>query len=166
MMDTFIVCRMQHRWILTFAILNLEPTAAPKFTREPSDMALDIGSNVTLGCLVQGYPDPRVTWRREDGLLLFNRPRTHGSVAQSRGGLHITCKLNFPCKYLHWKGNWLWFMPNVLFFLYSFSDLWVEDDAVYICEAQNRFGKIEAKARITVTGLGRCKRSSSISVFF
>lgn len=34
-------------------------------------------------------------------------------------------------------------------------DLWVEDEAVYICEAQNHFGKIEAQARITVTGLGK-----------
>lgn len=54
-------------------------------------------------------------------------------------------------------------MPTLLiFYYYSFSDLWVEDEAVYICEAQNHFGKIEAKARITVTGLGRCKRLSSI----
>lgn len=50
-------------------------------------------------------------------------------------------------------------MPTVLLglFYYYFSDLWLEDEAVYICEAQNHFGKIEAKARITVTGLGRCK---------
>uniref|UniRef100_A0A3B5LKZ5 Hemicentin 1 n=1 Tax=Xiphophorus couchianus TaxID=32473 RepID=A0A3B5LKZ5_9TELE len=31
--------------------------------------------------------------------------------------------------------------------------LWVEDEAEYICEAKNRFGKIQAKAGITVTGL-------------
>lgn len=27
---------------------------------------------------------------------------------------------------------------------------------MYVCEAHNHFGKIEAQARITVTGLGRC----------
>ncbi|XP_023195302.1 hemicentin-1 [Xiphophorus maculatus] len=32
-------------------------------------------------------------------------------------------------------------------------NLWVEDEAEYICEAKNRFGKIQAKAGITVTGL-------------
>ncbi|CAG11611.1 unnamed protein product [Tetraodon nigroviridis] len=96
--------------------------AAPEFTREPSDTASDIGSNVTLWCLVRGYPDPQVTWRRQDGLPPFNRPRTYGSVTQSRRGLH-------------------------------FTHLWVEDEAVYVCEAHNHFGKIEAKARITVTGL-------------
>lgn len=53
----------------------------------------------------------------------------------------------------------------MLFFFNYFSDLWLEDEAVYICEAQNHFGKIEAKARITVTGLGRCKRLSSILCF-
>lgn len=40
-------------------------------------------------------------------------------------------------------------------FVVLLSDLWVDDEAVYVCEAQNQFGKIEAKARITVTGLGR-----------
>lgn len=34
--------------------------------------------------------------------------------------------------------------------------LWVDDEAVYVCEAHNVFGKIEAQARITVTGLGGC----------
>uniref|UniRef100_A0A3Q3W3C5 Ig-like domain-containing protein n=1 Tax=Mola mola TaxID=94237 RepID=A0A3Q3W3C5_MOLML len=102
--------------------ISLDVGATPKFIREPSDVAVDIGSNVTLICLTKGYPEPQVTWRRDDGLPLFNRPRTHGSITQSRGGLHIT-------------------------------SLWVDDDAAYICEAHNHFGKIEASARITVTGL-------------
>ncbi|KAG8003177.1 Hemicentin-1, partial [Nibea albiflora] len=96
--------------------------AIPKFTREPSDVAVDIGSNVTLPCLAEGYPEPQVTWRREDGLPLSQRPRAHGTITQNRGSLHIT-------------------------------SLWVEDEAVYICEAHNHFGKIQAQARITVTGL-------------
>ena len=129
-------------------------------------MALDIGSNVTLGCLVRGYPDPRVTWRREDGVLLFNRLRTHGTVTQSRSGLHFTRTFNFLCKALHRNGNWLRFMPTRLLFFNYFPDLWVEDEAVYICEAQNHFGKIEAKARIAVTGLGRCIHPSNIFCFF
>lgn len=37
------------------------------------------------------------------------------------------------------------------------SGLWVEDEAIYVCEAHNHFGKIEAQAKITVTGLGKCK---------
>ncbi|XP_040895666.1 hemicentin-1 [Toxotes jaculatrix] len=102
--------------------ISLDVGAAPKFTREPLDVASDIGSNVSLSCHVQGYPEPQVSWRREDGLPLFNRSRAQGSITQSRGGLHI-------------------------------SNLWVEDDAVYICEARNHFGRIRTQARITVTGL-------------
>ncbi|XP_034438633.1 hemicentin-1 isoform X1 [Hippoglossus hippoglossus] len=102
--------------------ISLDVGAAPKFTREPSDVAADIGSSVTLLCHVQGYPEPQVTWRREDRLPLFNVSRTRGTVTQSRGGLHIT-------------------------------NLWVEDETVYICEAQNHFGRIQAEASVTVTGL-------------
>ncbi|KAK2908097.1 hemicentin-1 isoform X2 [Channa argus] len=102
--------------------ISLDVGAAPKFTREPSAMTADIGSNVTLLCHAQGYPQPQVTWRREDNLPLFNTPRTHGSITQSKGRLHIT-------------------------------DLWVKDEAVYICEAQNHFGRIQTQASITVTGL-------------
>uniref|UniRef100_A0A671W9G0 Hemicentin 1 n=1 Tax=Sparus aurata TaxID=8175 RepID=A0A671W9G0_SPAAU len=94
--------------------ISLDVGAVPKFTREPSDVAVEIGSNVTLVCLVQGHPEPQVNWRREDGLPLHNRHRAHGTVTQS---------------------------------------LWVEDEAIYVCEAHNHFGKIEAQAKITVTGL-------------
>ncbi|XP_058494160.1 hemicentin-1 isoform X1 [Solea solea] len=104
------------------AKISLDVGAAPKFTREPSDVAADIGSNVSLLCHTQGYPEPEVTWRREDGLALFNMSRTHGTVTKSREGLHIT-------------------------------NLWVEDETVYICEAQNHFGRIQTQASITVTGL-------------
>uniref|UniRef100_A0A3P8SLR6 Ig-like domain-containing protein n=1 Tax=Amphiprion percula TaxID=161767 RepID=A0A3P8SLR6_AMPPE len=102
--------------------ISLDVGAAPKFTREPSDVAVDIGFNVTLPCHAQGHPEPQVTWRREDGSPLFNRPRIHGTVSQSKGDLHI-------------------------------YHLWLEDEAVYICEAQNHFGRIQTQARITVTGL-------------
>ncbi|XP_028259472.1 hemicentin-1 [Parambassis ranga] len=102
--------------------ISLSVGAAPTFTREPSDVSSDIGSNVTLSCHAQGYPEPRVTWRREGGSPLFNGPRLHGSITQKKGDLQII-------------------------------NLWVEDEAVYICEAQNHFGKIQTQASITVTGL-------------
>lgn len=43
----------------------------------------------------------------------------------------------------------------VSLFFFFYLGLWVDDEAVYVCEAHNVFGKIEAEARITVTGLGR-----------
>ncbi|KAJ0032742.1 hypothetical protein NQD34_002823 [Periophthalmus magnuspinnatus] len=100
----------------------LDVGAAPTFVREPLDTAADISSNVTLQCLAQGYPQPQVTWRRQDGLPLFNTPREQGYISQRNGDLH-------------------------------FTNLWVDDDAVYICEAHNNFGSIEAEVRVTVTGL-------------
>uniref|UniRef100_A0A665VTB7 Hemicentin-1 n=1 Tax=Echeneis naucrates TaxID=173247 RepID=A0A665VTB7_ECHNA len=102
--------------------ISLDVGAAPQFIQEPSDVSADIGSSVSLLCSAQGYPEPVVTWRRQDGLELLNRSRTHGTISQSRGGLHIT-------------------------------NLWVEDEALYICEAQNNLGKIRSQASITVTGL-------------
>uniref|UniRef100_A0A3Q4HTJ7 Hemicentin 1 n=1 Tax=Neolamprologus brichardi TaxID=32507 RepID=A0A3Q4HTJ7_NEOBR len=102
--------------------ISLSVGAAPKFTVEPSDVAVDIGFNVTLPCYAQGYPEPEIAWRREDGSPLFNRPRTHGTISQSKGHLQIT-------------------------------NLWVGDEGVYICEAQNQFGKIQTQASVAVTGL-------------
>lgn len=37
----------------------------------------------------------------------------------------------------------------------SLSDLWVDDDGIYVCDAHNHFGTVQAEARITVTGLGK-----------
>lgn len=65
-------------------------TAAPKFTREPLDVAADIGSNVTLHCHAEGHPEPQVTWRRQDGSPLTDRRHGHSTITHSRGGLHIT----------------------------------------------------------------------------
>ncbi|XP_036834633.1 hemicentin-1 isoform X2 [Oncorhynchus mykiss] len=103
--------------------ITLDVGSAPQFTREPSDVAADIGSNVTLPCHAQGYPEPQITWRREDNAPIFTRRPTHSTITQKTGGdLQI-------------------------------SNLWVEDETVYVCEAQNQFGRIQTHARVTVTGL-------------
>nr|XP_061790885.1 hemicentin-1-like [Nerophis lumbriciformis] len=62
---------------------------APKFTQVPLDIAVDIGSNVTLTCQAHGYPEPQVTWRRQDGLPLFNKHHIYSTISQDEGGLHI-----------------------------------------------------------------------------
>lgn len=77
------------------------PLAVPKFTQEPSDVVVDIGSNVTLPCHAHGYPEPQITWRREDGSTLFTRPRLHGSISQRKGDLRIICKfISQQCTYV------------------------------------------------------------------
>uniref|UniRef100_A0A8B9H722 Hemicentin-1 n=1 Tax=Astyanax mexicanus TaxID=7994 RepID=A0A8B9H722_ASTMX len=103
--------------------ITLDVGSAPQFTRQPSDVAADIGSNVTLTCHAQGHPEPRITWRREDNTAFSSRRHGHSTVTQKRNGdLQIT-------------------------------NLWVEDGTTYLCEAQNHFGKIQTKARVTITGL-------------
>ncbi|NXW73911.1 HMCN1 protein, partial [Hirundo rustica] len=104
--------------------INLDVGSPPVFTQEPGDESADLGSNVTLLCYVQGYPEPRVTWRRLDGAPLFSRPFALSSSSQLRTGA------------------------------LAIQNLWVSDEGTYVCEAENQFGRIQSRpATVTVTGL-------------
>uniref|UniRef100_A0A8D2KTM3 Hemicentin 1 n=1 Tax=Varanus komodoensis TaxID=61221 RepID=A0A8D2KTM3_VARKO len=104
--------------------ITLDVGSPPVFTQEPSDESGDIGSNVTMACYVQGYPEPKVKWRRLDGAPLFSRHSAVSSISQLRTGA------------------------------LSINNLWVNDEGTYICEAENQFGKIVSQpATLTVTGL-------------
>uniref|UniRef100_A0A8C1I841 Cell adhesion molecule-related/down-regulated by oncogenes n=1 Tax=Cyprinus carpio TaxID=7962 RepID=A0A8C1I841_CYPCA len=103
--------------------ITLDVGSAPQFTRKPTDLSADIGTNITLPCHAQGHPKPQVSWRREDSVQLFSQHRRPSTVThKTNGDLFIT-------------------------------SLWIEDETTYVCEAQNHFGKIQAKAKVTVTGL-------------
>ncbi|XP_049724489.1 hemicentin-1 isoform X1 [Elephas maximus indicus] len=103
--------------------ITLDVGSPPVFIQEPTDVSMDIGSNVTLPCYVQGYPEPRIKWRRLDNMPLFSRPFSVSSISQLRTG--------------------------ALFIL----NLWANDKGTYICEAENQFGKIQSQATVIVTGL-------------
>ncbi|NWV42606.1 HMCN1 protein, partial [Grantiella picta] len=104
--------------------ITLDVGSPPVFTQEPGDELADLGSNVTLPCYVQGYPEPRVQWRRLDGAPLFSRPFTPSSSSQLRTGA------------------------------LAIQNLWVTDEGTYVCEAENQFGRIQSRpATVTVTGL-------------
>ncbi|XP_027560313.1 hemicentin-1 isoform X2 [Neopelma chrysocephalum] len=104
--------------------ITLDVGSPPVFTQEPSDESADLGSNLTLPCYVQGYPEPRVSWRRLDGAPLFSRPFTASATSQLRTGA------------------------------LAFHNLWVGDEGIYVCEAENQFGRIQSRpATVTVTGL-------------
>ncbi|TRZ02412.1 hypothetical protein DNTS_034467 [Danionella cerebrum] len=103
--------------------ISLDVGSAPQFIRQPSDLSADIGSNISLPCRVQGHPKPQLSWRREDNIPLFTQHHSLSTVTVKTDGS--------------------------LFI----TNLWVEDDTSYVCEAQNPFGKIHAKAKVTVTGL-------------
>ncbi|XP_011902754.1 PREDICTED: hemicentin-1 isoform X2 [Cercocebus atys] len=101
----------------------LDVGSPPVFIQEPADVSMEIGSNVTLPCYVQGYPEPTIKWRRLDNMPIFSRPFSVSSISQLRTG--------------------------ALFIL----NLWASDKGTYICEAENQFGKIQSETTITVTGL-------------
>ncbi|OXB72514.1 UNVERIFIED_CONTAM: hypothetical protein H355_016383 [Colinus virginianus] len=104
--------------------ITLDVGSPPVFTQEPSDESVDIGSNITLPCYVQGYPEPKVKWRRLNGASLFSGSLAVSSISQLRTGA------------------------------LSINNLWVSDEGTYVCEAENQFGRIQSQtATITVTGL-------------
>ncbi|XP_055275069.1 hemicentin-1 isoform X4 [Moschus berezovskii] len=103
--------------------ITLDVGSPPVFIQEPTDVSVEIGSNVTLPCYVQGYPEPKIKWRRLDNMPIFSRPFSVSSISQLRtGDLFI-------------------------------SNLWASDKGTYICEAENQFGKIQSQTTVTVTGL-------------
>uniref|UniRef100_A0A8B9QFV8 Ig-like domain-containing protein n=1 Tax=Apteryx owenii TaxID=8824 RepID=A0A8B9QFV8_APTOW len=69
--------------------ITLDVGSPPVFTQEPSDESVDIGSNITLPCYVQGYPEPKVKWRRLNGASLFSRPFAVSSISQLRTGFRV-----------------------------------------------------------------------------
>eukprot|EP00071_Canis_lupus_P006937 XP_005622503.1 hemicentin-1 isoform X3 [Canis lupus familiaris] len=103
--------------------ITLDVGSPPVFIQEPADVSVEIGSNVTLPCYVQGYPEPKIKWRRSDNMPIFSRPFSVSSISQLRTG--------------------------ALFI----SNLWANDKGTYICEAENQFGKIQSQTTVTVTGL-------------
>ncbi|XP_020958298.1 hemicentin-1 isoform X2 [Sus scrofa] len=103
--------------------ITLDVGSPPVFIQEPADVSMEIGSNVTLPCYVQGYPEPKIKWRRLDNMPIFSRPFSVSSISQLRTG--------------------------ALFI----SNLWASDKGTYICEAENQFGKIQSQTTLTVTGL-------------
>ncbi|XP_067893515.1 hemicentin-1 isoform X1 [Heterodontus francisci] len=103
--------------------VTLDVGSSPVFSQSPLDVSVDIGSNLTLPCQAHGYPKARIRWWRLDGESIFSRHTGVSWVTQLRTGS--------------------------LFF----NNLWVNDEATYVCEAENQFGKVQAEATVTVTGL-------------
>ncbi|KAM4861104.1 hemicentin-1 [Thomomys bottae] len=103
--------------------ITLDVGSPPVFIQEPADVSVEIGSNVTLPCYVQGYPEPKIQWRRLDHTPIFSRAFSVSSIRQLRTGA------------------------------LSILNLWASDKGTYLCEAENQFGKIQSQATVTVTGL-------------
>uniref|UniRef100_UPI00398EE55D hemicentin-1-like n=1 Tax=Pristiophorus japonicus TaxID=55135 RepID=UPI00398EE55D len=105
------------------AKVTLDVGFAPLFSETPSDVSVAIGANLTMPCSAEGYPAPLVTWQRLDGQPIFTKPDSMSLVSQLETGS--------------------------LFI----ESVWLDDEARYVCEAQNQFGVIRAEVTLTITGL-------------
>ncbi|XP_043914327.1 hemicentin-2 isoform X2 [Protopterus annectens] len=105
------------------AVIILDIGRAPAFSKVPSDVSVDIGGSIALTCAADGLPPPKITWHKQDGKPVFSSDGSLSSAKQLQSD-------NL-------------FIKNV----------WAHDDGVFICEAQNQFGTIQAEARVTVTNL-------------
>ncbi|KAJ7414143.1 hemicentin-2 [Willisornis vidua] len=93
----------------------LDVGSAPHFPDPLGDMEVMAGDSVRLLCRVEGSPPPRVTWSRQDGKPVVG-----------------------------WQGPWddSSQLEAAQLLINSAS---LDDQAIYICEAQNEFGKIQAE---------------------
>ncbi|XP_009950773.1 PREDICTED: LOW QUALITY PROTEIN: hemicentin-2, partial [Leptosomus discolor] len=116
------VCEALSEAGIAFDSTVLDVGSAPHFPEPLGDVAVEVGESVSLQCRVEGSPPPRVTWSRQDGKPV---PGWHGP----RG---VSSQL------------------EAAELLIDSASL--DDQAVYICEAQNEFGKIQAEVKLVVTG--------------
>ncbi|XP_038601048.1 LOW QUALITY PROTEIN: hemicentin-2 [Tachyglossus aculeatus] len=114
--------------------IRLHVGDAPRLVETPLDVAADEGQTVILPCRAEGSPPPKITWARRDGKPVAAFPRL-----LSKAKLLETGAL---------------FLENVT----------SEDQAVYICRAQNDFGKVQVEAKLTVSEHDPPQIASSASV--
>ncbi|CAB1456761.1 unnamed protein product [Pleuronectes platessa] len=103
--------------------VTLEIGGEPLFSEAPADVAANVGENITLPCVARGFPQPTVTWHRQDGRQMVTSMDGHSRTMQLENG-HLLIQ-----------------------------SVWLDDEGLYICEAKNQFGTSKTEARVTVTGL-------------
>ncbi|XP_054466068.1 hemicentin-1 [Anoplopoma fimbria] len=103
--------------------VSLEVGAGPLFSEAPVDVTANVGENITLPCTARGFPQPMVTWRRQDSRQIPTRTDSHSRTMQLESG-HLLIQ-----------------------------SVWLDDEGLYICEAKNQFGTIKTEVRVGVTGL-------------
>ncbi|XP_074779784.1 hemicentin-2 [Athene noctua] len=116
------VCEALSEAGVAFDSTVLEVGLAPHFSEPLGDVVVQAGESVSLLCRVEGSPPPWVAWSRQDGKPV---PGWHGPQGVSSQ------------------------LESAELLIDSAS---LDDQAVYICEAQNEFGKIQAEVKLTVTG--------------
>ncbi|KAM6193100.1 hemicentin-2 [Sarcoramphus papa] len=116
------VCEALGEAGVTFDGTMLDVGSAPHFPEPLGDVAVEVGERVSLLCRVEGSPPPQVTWSRQDGKPVTGWHGPRGVSSQLEAAELLIDSAS------------------------------LDDQAVYICEAQNEFGKIQAEVKLTVTG--------------
>ncbi|XP_062361457.1 hemicentin-2 [Cinclus cinclus] len=96
--------------------------SAPHFPEPLGDTEVKVGDSVSLLCHAEGSPLPQVTWSRQDGKPVVGWQGPRAASSQ---------------------------LETAQLLIDSAS---LDDQTIYICEAQNEFGKIQAEVKLTVTG--------------
>ncbi|KAM9271186.1 hemicentin-2 [Morus bassanus] len=116
------VCEALGESGVTFDGTVLDVGSAPHFPEPLGDVAVEVGESVSLLCRVEGSPPLRIAWSRQDRKPVTGWHGLHGVSSQLEAAELLIDSAS------------------------------LDDQAVYICEAQNEFGKIQAEVKLTVTG--------------
>uniref|UniRef100_A0A8C7JTX3 Hemicentin 1 n=1 Tax=Oncorhynchus kisutch TaxID=8019 RepID=A0A8C7JTX3_ONCKI len=111
-----------------------------------SEILIGLGETTILACSASGIPQPEIRWfKGKVSAPQFTREPS--DVAADIGSnVTLPCHVQgYPEPQITWRRE-----DNAPIFT---RHLWVEDETVYVCEAQNQFGRIQTHARVTVTGL-------------
>lgn len=73
--------------IIMICMIIMPPTfSAPQFVKRlPSTEEVEEGSTVSFGCKVVGFPNPTVTWYKDDDVI---KPEARAKVDADESGLH------------------------------------------------------------------------------
>lgn len=69
-----------------------------------ADLAVQESEDATLTCRATGNPTPRVTWRREDGDMIYIRKP--GNRELTKGGLNVLCFLYIILLKIGFSSQW------------------------------------------------------------
>ncbi|NWS40494.1 HMCN1 protein, partial [Probosciger aterrimus] len=107
---------------VAFDSTELDVGSAPHFPEPLRDMVVEVGEPVRLLCHAKGSPAPQVSWSRQDGKPMIGWHESRGVSSQLEAAELLMDSAS------------------------------LDDQAIYICKAQNEFGKIQAEIKLTVTG--------------